>query len=378
MRILGDRVLSPPIRLVQGWGADFQGTRSLLDVSQGTSGVLPPRVPPADLESWVSYGEREGTPRLREALAQDVREQYATENVTADDVLVTAGCNEAFCAISGALLARGDRAVLLSPYYFNHDMWLRLLGVEPTYLTLDFDGNIDESLLEEAANGSQAIIAASPSNPTGAELSPTSLRAIERACRKYDIPFILDETYSVFRRDVTSSAHNLFDGPWRDYLISLRSLSKEFSMPGHRVGAAFAGKDVLASASKWHDCMSIVAPSPGQAFGGFALENLRDWRADLATTIRGNSYRFVNALGESSTPFSIDSWGGFFVWLEHPWKDRSDEDAARHLAKVLGVLTVPGAYFSSGETGRLRVSTASLTLSVATDLVQRLGEAGKP
>lgn len=378
MRILGDLVLSPPIRLVQGWGADYKGTRPLLDVSQGTSGVLPSRVPPGDVESWVAYGEREGTPRLREALANDVREQYATENITADDVLVTAGCNEAFCAISGALLARGDRAVLFSPYYFNHDMWLRLLGVEPTYLTLDFGGDIDESSLEEAASRSQAIIAASPSNPTGAELSHRSLGAIKRASRKFDIPFILDETYSVFRRDVTNPAHNLFDGPWRDYLISLRSLSKEFSMPGHRIGAAIAGRDVLAGASKWHDCMSIVAPSAGQAFAGFALENLRSWRADLATAIRGNSHRFVNALGESNTQFSIDSRGGFFVWLEHPLIDRSDEEAARHLARSLGVLTVPGSYFSSRETGRLRISTAGLTIPVATDLVQRLSEVGTP
>jgi len=374
MRVLGSAVLPPPIRHVQTWAAEYRGDRPVLDVSQGTSGVIPPQMADASEQAWVSYGEREGSEGLREALASDVRDLYRTGYVEADDILVTAGCNEAFCAVAGALVGAGDEVVLLSPFYFNHDMWLRLIGARPTYVPMPFSGDIDEEHLEDAARSARLIVAASPSNPTGAELSRHSFEAIERVCRKYGIPFVLDETYSVFRRDAGNSPHELFGEGWHDYLISLRSLSKEFSMPGHRIGAAIAGPALLQGAAKWHDCMSIVAPTSGQNFAEFALNNLRGWRHELAARIRSNGETFVKDLRSGTSPFVLDSWGGFFLWLAHPLSGLSDEAAAQSLAKRLGVLSVPGSYFAPTETGRLRVSAAGLSPATGQDLLARLNE----
>ena len=59
-------------------------------------------------------------------MAQDYQGLVASENVG-----ITAGCNQAFCVTLLALAAAGDNIILPEPYYFNHNMWLGMLGIEP-------------------------------------------------------------------------------------------------------------------------------------------------------------------------------------------------------------------------------------------------------
>jgi aspartate/methionine/tyrosine aminotransferase len=375
MRVRGEDILVPPINHVQSWVAEYVGTRGVIDASQGTSGAKPPMVPDVICGSIEQYGPRWGRQGLRESIARDLSAEYSSPDLGAAEILVTAGCNEAFCAAARTLIDPGDRVILLSPYYFNHDMWLRLNGIKPLYLDLPSDGQINPDSFLRLAQEAAAIIAVSPANPTGAELSRKSVELIVSLCRERRIPFILDETYAHFRHDTSRPPHEIFDLPdWRDFFVSLRSLSKEFSMPGHRIGAAVAAPRVLDGVSKWHDCMSIVAPTAGQEFAEFALARLMDWREQLAREIRAKGARFVDQLKVRPTGFRVDSWGCFFAWLEHPFPDMSDEEAARRLAASVGVLTVPGSYFAPGDTGRVRLSFAALNGALLDDVVERLSE----
>ncbi|MBJ7353917.1 MAG: aminotransferase class I/II-fold pyridoxal phosphate-dependent enzyme [Thermoleophilaceae bacterium] len=378
LRTLGGDVVVPPISQALSWGKDYTGSLAVIDASQGTSGATPPQDKVGLEEGSEHYGPRWGAASLREAIAEDLCIQYGTTEITPEDVLVTAGCNEAFCVVTRALVAPGDSVVLLSPYYFNHDMWLKLNGIEPIYLTLSGDGRVDGKALLAATERAAAICAVSPGNPTGLELSGKSIELIASACRRYEIPFILDETYAFVRRNPSRPPHRLFaNDEWRNHFISLRSMSKEFSIPGYRVGAAIGGQRVLEAAAKWHDCISIVAPSPGQAFAEFALAHLTDWRGALADDIRLKGERFVERLALANTGFEVQSWGGFFAWLKHPFVGMTDEEAAKRVASDVGVLTVPGSYFAAGDTGHLRLSYAALSGSVLDDIVGRLKEVSR-
>lgn len=375
LRTLGHDVHVPPISQALSWGTAYDGQLDVIDASQGTSGATPPRDGVRMAAGSEQYGPRWGALSLREAIATDLCELYATTSVTPSEIMVTAGCNEAFCVVTRALVAPGENVVLLSPFYFNHDMWLRLNGITPVYVGVSDDGDVDSLALSAAVGHAAAICAVSPGNPTGVELSLAAMGKIASACRRFGIPFILDETYSFVRRDSSVPPHELLaDSEWRNYFISLRSLSKEFSIPGHRIGAVVADQRVLNAAAKWHDCMSIVAPSPGQVFAEYALERLVGWREELADDIRLKGSQFVERLTEAGTGFKVHSWGGFFAWLEHPFVGETDEEAAKRLAAKVGVLTVPGSYFASGDTGHLRLSFAALTATVLEDIVGRLKE----
>jgi hypothetical protein len=75
------------------------------------------------------YAPQPGLPELRDAFADELNQAYSASLQPAD-VLITPGCNEAFCLAAAALVAPGDAVVVASPFYFNHDMWLRVEGVE--------------------------------------------------------------------------------------------------------------------------------------------------------------------------------------------------------------------------------------------------------
>ena len=92
------------------------GNRPLLDMSQAAPSAAPA---PAVVEhiakvagqpDGARYCPQEGLPHLREAIAAELQAGHtaagvAPADVTADDVLVTAGCNQAFCLTASALAA---------------------------------------------------------------------------------------------------------------------------------------------------------------------------------------------------------------------------------------------------------------------------------
>ncbi|MEO0730613.1 MAG: aminotransferase class I/II-fold pyridoxal phosphate-dependent enzyme, partial [Pseudomonadota bacterium] len=86
--------------------------------------------------SAMNYTPIAGLDPLRAALAADLSERYGA-SIAATDAIITAGCNQAFCTAIDAVAGAGDNVVLPVPYYFNHDMWLGIRGIEPRYLTPD-------------------------------------------------------------------------------------------------------------------------------------------------------------------------------------------------------------------------------------------------
>ena len=74
-----------------------------------------------------------GRDELRAEFAAALSETYRGR-VAPDRVAITAGCNQAFCLALMALAGPGDEVILPAPCYFNHRMWLQMLGVAPVFL----------------------------------------------------------------------------------------------------------------------------------------------------------------------------------------------------------------------------------------------------
>src|SRR5438093_600024 len=87
---------------------DYKATRPMLDCSQGApSYATAPEIAARVAEVAASldggkYTTRPGLDRLRSLIADEISEAYGG-SVRADNVLVTAGCNQAFCLAVSAL-----------------------------------------------------------------------------------------------------------------------------------------------------------------------------------------------------------------------------------------------------------------------------------
>jgi aspartate/methionine/tyrosine aminotransferase len=379
-RILGE--IDSPISTAYHLVNLREDNRELLDLAQAA-----PQYPPAPAvtEHVVQvarsahgggYTEVPGLPQLRTAFAAELSRAYRG-SVGPDNVVVTAGCNQAFSLVALALAGPGDEVVLPLPYYFNHDMWLRMNGIGPVYLEPG-PGVVPRAADVEPllSPRTRAIVLVTPGNPSGVTVGPRKIAAFADVARRHDVALILDETYRSFR-DSDGPAHPLFADPgWERTVVSLHSFSKDLAIPGYRVGAVIASSELNREVCKLLDCVAICAPRVGQEAAWAGVTRASGWRAARARDLVRRRAWFADAMAARPGGFELLSCGGFFGWIRHPFTDRSTEDVVRELAVKHSTLVVPGTAFLPDDRGTLRVSVSNLDQATVRTFAARLAEAG--
>jgi aspartate/methionine/tyrosine aminotransferase len=349
------------------------GTRPLLDLAQAA-----PQYPPApEVVEHVAtvardahgagYGAIAGLDHLREAFAAELSRDYRG-GVAAEHVLVTAGCNQAFCLAVSALARAGDEVMVALPYYFNHDMWLRMNGIVPRYLELPSAADAEQLITERT----RAIVLVTPGNPSGVTLAPDTLAAFAAVAARHDIALVIDETYRLFR-GTEEPAHRLFADPrWTRTVVSLHSFSKDLAIPGYRVGAVVASAELNREVAKLADCVAICAPRIGQEAAWAGLTRAQGWRTEKAAQVAAQRQRFETEMARRPGGFELLSCGGFFGWVRHPYADRPTGDVVRALVRGWDILVVPGTAFGPDDRRMLRVSVGNAGHDALADFADRL------
>ncbi|MEU9332338.1 aminotransferase [Streptomyces sp. NPDC048290] len=324
----------------------------------------------------ADYVDLAGLEKLRTALADELSRDYRGR-VDAADIVVTAGCNQAFCLAVSALAEPGDEIILPLPYYFNHDMWLRLDGITPVHLEPG-PGLVPDAAAAEAqiTPRTRAIVLVTPGNPTGVTIPPPEIAAFARLAERHGIALVLDETYRSFR-GTDEPPHPLFADPgWRETVVSLHSFSKDLAIPGYRVGAVVAPPALNREIMKLLDCVAICPPRIGQEAAWAGLTAAGAWRRDRAAEAAAKRDAFATAMADRPGGFELLSVGGFFGWVRHPFAGRPTEDVVRELLLKHDVLVLPGTAFHPEDHGTLRVSVSNVSEAALHDFAGRLAAAG--
>jgi aspartate/methionine/tyrosine aminotransferase/SAM-dependent methyltransferase len=375
------RCAPPPIATIDRMIEDAGRPADLINLSQGApdygpSGVLVDHLTArlAD-RSHAAYTERSGRESLRDAVARDFTRTVGL-NVSADAVLVTAGANEAFCCASAALIDEQDEVLVATPHYFNHSMWLDLVGASTKYIDTAPTWNLTMEELEKSITSrTRALVVTCPSNPTGAQMTTEQLGEIQAVCQARDVWLIVDLTYSAFGHHLDLGQ---IDVDWLRNTAFLLSFSKQFAMPGYRVGALIGSADLVRNAAKVHDCLSICAPSLGQDAVEFALEWCVGWREDKALIIASRRAYFTQLMATDPGDFILVSIGGFFAWVRHPFEETSFE-VSRRLLIESSIAVLPGSLFYAGGQRYLRMSVANADEETLATVVERLAQlSGRP
>ncbi len=373
----------PPVTEAASWVKDrtFSADFPLIDVSQAVPGY-----PTSDhvldhmaqvlREPLVSkYGNVLGLPALRAEYAAQLNLGAGANNVTDDNVAISAGCNQAFHVCITALTQPGDQVILPTPWYFNHKMSLDMQGIEAVALHCDAsDQMIPDIEKAESLIGkkTRALALISPNNPTGKEYPPELINAFYSLCKKHNITLILDETYSDFRADTDIAAHSVFsDKDWHKHAIHLYSFSKAYALAGYRVGAMVASETVLTQVTKVLDCVSICAPQLSQRAALFAMQNAQDWKQDKCAQMFGRANAFKDALAGNNHGYQITAMGSYFAYLEHPF-NLPARKVARFLADEANLLALPGEMFGEGQRKHIRVAFANVSRDVMPAISERL------
>lgn len=378
-------VAPSPIGETKRWvlGRTFPADRPLIDLSQAVPGY-----PPA-LEMRQHLGELLldpavhgytpilGLPALRETYAAHLSSFYGAR-IGADEVGITSGCNQAFCLALMSIAQAGDQVILPRPHYFNHDMWMRMQGVEP--VSLDFrpgSGAVPNAEDAEKLIGprTRAIVLISPNNPTGAVYPRATIHAFYDLAKKHGIALLLDETYKDFLPE-GERPHGLFDEPnWQGTLVHLYSFSKVFALTGYRVGGVTAGAKLMAEIEKAMDCVSICPPRLGQEAALYGLQHLLPWARKNTEGLKARADLLGQGL-QRSNRWRLVSIGAYFAYVEHPFSGQNSTEVSKRLSDEENLLTIPGDMFGAGQERFVRLAFANVTDDKIPLVLERLERFG--
>jgi aspartate aminotransferase len=197
--------------------------------------------------NFTRYTAAAGIPELREAICTRYKGQYGVD-ITAAEVLLTAGGKQALFNAALALFDPGDEVITHAPYWPTIPEQVKLVGAKPVIVQTSADEGFAvhaDAMIAAITSKTKAIIINSPCNPTGGLVDEATLTPIVDAAAKRGIWIIVDLCYEQLIYDAVP--HNLvkvlFDRH-RDRTVIAGSASKSYAMTGWRCGWTIAPKEL--------------------------------------------------------------------------------------------------------------------------------------
>jgi aspartate aminotransferase len=197
------------------------------------------------------YTPAAGLPELREAIAAKTMRDSGLD-VKASQVLVTNGGKHAVISAFMSVLNPGDEVLIPAPYWTTYPEAVYLTGATavPVMTSEDNGFRVTVDELERArTEKTKMLVFVSPSNPSGAVLSPEEVVAVGRWAAEHDIWVMSDEIYE----------HLVYGGArWTslpavtpelgDRWIVVNGVAKSYAMTGWRVGWMISAPDIMDAA----------------------------------------------------------------------------------------------------------------------------------
>ena len=324
-------------------------------------------------EEQNGYTLQAGLPTLREHVATD----YPHMRLSPDEVLITAGSQEALYLALMTLIEAGDDVLIPNPGFVAYPTITQMAGGRAIFYRLpaedDFSFDL-EDFKARITSKTKVVICISPSNPTGRALASDDLRSIARAVEE-ESPgaFIISD--EIYRELYYTPARPASISEFYPRTIVIGGLSKSMSMTGWRLGWMCGDKDVIKSALVLHGYVTTCASTVSQKAALAAWTSEAEAARQQHRRIFGERRDHLLALirGECGLR-CIAPDGAFYTMVDLSGYGPSVEVAEAMLDA--GVVTVPGSAFGSESEGFLRVSFCA-DLPVLAEGVARMGAALK-
>jgi len=328
----------------------------------------------------LEYGDQAGYFPLRSNIAQILANQGIPARP--ENLLITAGSQQAIALVTQLLLRPGDSLVTESPTYAIALDLFRALGLKIVGAPMDGSGLQVEKLEPLLQQHHPRLIYTMPNfqNPTGACMSVQRRRQLIALADRYNIPILEDDYVGDLRYEGRAQpALKSIDPGGR--VVYVNTFSKML-MPGLRVGFVVADGPFFDSLARYKRVNDLTTSNLHQralevyVTVGRYQSHLR--RTSLIYGKRRDAFlRAVNRYVPAAV--NIDPpQGGLFAWLRLP-----DELSAEKLLPVAckeGVAFMPGnVFFPCREEGDhfLRLNFVSQPPEDIDEGIKRLGKAIK-
>ncbi len=295
-------------------------------------------------EGRTHYTPAAGLLALREALAGYYRRRFGVA-LDPRRILLTPGASGALQMVLALLVDPGSRVLMADPGYPCNRNYVHLLDGEPRSIPVGPDTGYQLNAALAAAHWDErtcALLAATPSNPTGTLLGRRELVELAALARERDGHLIVDEIY----QGLTYGDEALSALEVADDLFVINSFSKYFGMTGWRLGWVVAPEVHVEALDRLAQNLFLAAPTLSQYAALAALQPdtlaLLDIRRD---EFRARRDYLLPALRELGFDIPVEPQGAFYLYAGC---SRFTDDSFRFSQELLeqaGVAVTPGLDF---------------------------------
>jgi aspartate aminotransferase len=321
--------------------------------------------------NFSKYTPVGGTLELKDAIirrhATDFGSSYQREETCA-----SVGGKHALFNVISVLVDHGDEVILPVPYWVSFKDMVSYVGGDCVLLEADrSQGFRVTALMVERliTPKTKLIILNSPSNPSGAVMSPEDMTAVVRLAHARGIWVISDECYVYL--NYTSKNFSVGSlNEYRDRFLVVGSLSKTYAMTGWRLGYTLGPAPVIGAVQKLQsqstsNPTSIVQKAAVAALNG-SQQCVEEMRAEYIKlrdhVVRGlQSIPGVKCTMPEGAFYAYPNVSAFFGKSGM----NSGADVAHGLLHQAHVATVAGEGFGTTEHVRISYATSMENLDKA-------------
>lgn len=159
--------------------------------------------------------------------------QFLGEGVSAENIIPGNGSCETIRLVAECMLSTDDTVGIPQPTFDEYEQQCRIMGANIRYF--EHEGLLD--IPEEALHDVKILFVCNPNNPTGKLMPRDSILDLAKQCEATGTLLFVDEAF-IELADPSQSVADV--AATNDNLFVLRSLTKNFAIPGIRLGFGVA------------------------------------------------------------------------------------------------------------------------------------------
>lgn len=297
---------------------------------------------------YTGYTAATGIPELRRAIAENYHRQYGID-LDPRRVIVTPGSSGALQLIMSVIVNPGQSVLMTDPGYPCNKNFVELVSGIPLALPVgpETGYQLTARLVEDGwTDATRAVIAATPSNPTGTLISEKELTHIHQIVSARGGSLIVDEIY----QGLVYGAKEFTALSIADDIFVINSFSKYYGMTGWRLGWLVAPESYVDSLDCLAQNIFLSCSAPAQyaglkAFGNDCREILESRRLSFQ---QRRDY-LVPALQELGFEIAIVPEGAFYLYANCSGLTDDSFAFAYDLLENQGVAITPGKDFGNNK-----------------------------